>query len=255
MPRTVRAKDNRLVRAAPLSVDELLAEIRRRLNAAVDPVFAEGQRRFFRHEVNTMGVRRAALSPIVSFVYSAVRKWPVAERNRLCEALWRGPLEEGNIACYLCRRFARECGGAEFRLFERWIDRYVRNWAHCDGVASWLLAACIANEPALIGELDRWTRSRNRWKRRGAAVALLQEAKQGRNTDAIFRIATQLADDADDMVQKGVGWLLKETYPKRPAEVVRFLTPWRATAPRLLIRYAAEKMTPRDRAFVMARRA
>jgi 3-methyladenine DNA glycosylase AlkD len=53
------------------------------------------------------------------------------------------------------------------------------------------------------------------------------------------------------MVQKGVGWLLKETYPKQPREVVEFLQPWKARAPRLLLRYAAEKMTARDREAVL----
>ena len=60
-----------------------------------------------------------------------------------------------------------------------------------------------------------------------------------------------LREDPDDMVQKGVGWLLKETYPRKPREVLKVLADWRATAPRLLLRYAAEKMTPKDRRWVM----
>jgi 3-methyladenine DNA glycosylase AlkD len=235
------------------NVRELVLEIRRRLEAAADPVFQAGQRNFFREEIDCIGVRSPELKRIEAFVYREIKKWAAAERNRLCAALWQGRLEEGAIVCHVYRHFLRECGADEFSMFERWLDRYVHNWAHCDGLSSWLLAACIGNEPELIGQLDQWTQSRNRWKRRAAAVTLLQEAKKGRNTKAIFRIATLLAGDADDMVQKGVGWLLKETYPKKPAEVVRFLTPWRATAPRLLIRYAAEKMNARDKAFIMER--
>jgi len=55
------------------------------------------------------------------------------------------------------------------------------------------------------------------------------------------------------MVQKGVGWLLKETYPKKPAEVVRYLVAKREKTTRLVLRYAAEKMTVADRARVLAR--
>ena len=55
------------------------------------------------------------------------------------------------------------------------------------------------------------------------------------------------------MVQKGVGWLLKETYPKRPAEVVRFLLARRKKTTRLVLRYAAEKLTAADKARVLAR--
>ncbi len=54
-----------------------------------------------------------------------------------------------------------------------------------------------------------------------AAAAFLQEAKQGRNADAIVRVAGVLIADPDDMVQKGAGWLLKETYPRRPRATPR----------------------------------
>jgi 3-methyladenine DNA glycosylase AlkD len=59
-------------------------------------------------------------------------------------------------------------------------------------------------------KLARWTKSTNRWKRRAAAVSLIQEAKQGRNTQTIFRICRMLRGDTDDMVRKGVGWLFKK---------------------------------------------
>jgi 3-methyladenine DNA glycosylase AlkD len=226
--------------------------VRAQLCSAVDQQFGEGQRRFFQHEVDTYGVRGPQLKTIARDLYREVKAWPPARRNKLCTDLWKSrKLEEGAIVCYVYRRFATQCGACEFKLFERWIDRYVHNWAHCDGVSSWLLASCIANDPTLIRELPAWTESKNRWKRRASAVALLHEAKQGRNTAAIFDIAARLMTDADDMVQKGAGWLLKETYPKRPREVVAFLEPWRGRAPRLLLRYAAEKMNARDRAFVL----
>jgi 3-methyladenine DNA glycosylase AlkD len=136
-------------------------------------------------------------------------------------------------------------------MFEQWLDRYVKNWGHCDGVSTWLIAASIANRPELMSRLARWTRSKNRWKRRAAAVSLIQEAKQGRSTETIFEICGLLRDDTDDMVRKGVGWLLKETYPKRPRELLGFLDDWRPRAPRLVLRLAAEKMTDKDRQWLL----
>jgi 3-methyladenine DNA glycosylase AlkD len=151
------------------------------------------------------------------------------------------------------RRFAKQCGAREFQLFTRWLDRYVDNWGLTDGVSLWLLGASIANDPSLIDKLDSWTRSKNRWKRRAAAVALVYSAKRGEHTGAILRIAAPLIEDDDDMVQKGVGWLLKETYPKKPKEVVRFLVANRAKTTRLVLRYACEKMTAADKTRVLAR--
>jgi 3-methyladenine DNA glycosylase AlkD len=191
-----------------------------------------------------------ALAPAV---YRALKTEPAAIRNRFCTELWKsGRWQEFGLACYVYRRFARTCGAAEWRLFEGWLNRYVDNWGACDGLASWLLAACIENEPGLSAALPAWTSSRNRWKRRAAAVALVYEAKRARSTDRIFEVAALLIGDADDMVRKGLGWLLKETYPKKPREVVRFLLAHPA-APRLVVRYAAEKMSPADREKVMRR--
>jgi 3-methyladenine DNA glycosylase AlkD len=51
-------------------------------------------------------------------------------------------------------------------------------------------------------------------------------------------------------VQKGVSWLLKEAYPARPREVVEFLKR-RRDWPRLVLRYAAEKMTAQDKARIL----
>jgi 3-methyladenine DNA glycosylase AlkD len=229
------------------SVDELVAATEERMRAAADPRHETGVRNFFIEPVDPWGVRSADLKPIEQMVYRELKRMTLAERNKYCDKLWkRGKLEEGALVCHVYRRFASECRTCEFKLFERWIDRYVNNWAHCDGISAWLLAACIGNEPSLKAELFGWTRSGNRWKRRATAVSLLQEAKKGRSSEDIFRIAGELAHDEDTMVQKGVGWLLKEAYPKRPEAVVEFLA--ETQPPRLVVRYAAEKMTARDKA-------
>jgi 3-methyladenine DNA glycosylase AlkD len=234
-------------------VEAVLMALRERLSQASEARFAEGQRRFFQHQVDTWGVRGPQVQAVARDLYRDVKTWPVRRRDALCTELLKSrKLEEGALVCHVYRRFARECGEREFRMFERWVDRYVDNWATCDGIASWLLAACVANEPGLIAELPEWTQSANPWKRRASAVALLQEGKAGRNTGAILDIARRLIPDTDDTVQKGVGWLLKETYPKSPREVVAFLRR-QAGASRLVLRYAAEKMTPTDRAAVLAK--
>jgi 3-methyladenine DNA glycosylase AlkD len=191
---------------------------------------------------------------IAQLIYPKVKPLSVADRDRFCTALWDGgSFGEGVIVCYVYRRFAKQCGAREFKLFTRWLDRYVDNWGLTDALSLWLLGSSIANDPALIANLHAWTRSKNRWKRRAAAVAMVPSARKGLHTKEILRIAQPLIPDEDDMVQKGVGWLLKETYPKKPREVVRFLDPWRAKAPRLVLRYAAEKMEPADRAHIMTR--
>jgi 3-methyladenine DNA glycosylase AlkD len=233
-------------------IQDLLKSTRARLKAAADPEFEAGVRWFFKEPVNPYGVRTPQLRELARLAYAEVKHWPVGERDLFVTELWKsGMLEEGVIVCHLYRRFAKSCNEREFRMFEQWIDRYVTNWANCDGVSTWLIAASIANRPGLADRLAGWTKSKNRWKRRSAAVSFIQEAKQGRNTETIFHICDLLLNDTDDMVRKGVGWLLKETYPKKPRETLQFLDPWRPTAPRLVLRLAAEKMTAPHREWLL----
>ncbi|HEV2689529.1 MAG TPA: DNA alkylation repair protein, partial [Bryobacteraceae bacterium] len=231
-----------------MTVRELVRTTRMQLKAAAEPGFRAQLQWFFKEPVDPYGVRGKKIHEIGRSVYRELKNWPPSQRDTFMDELWKsGKLEEGALVCSVYRRFSKQCDEREFAMFERWIDRYVTNWANADGVASWLLAASIANRPALIAKLAKWTKSKNRWKRRAAVVSLLQEAKKGRNTESIFEICELLREDQDVMVQKGVGWVLKETYPRRTLEVLRFLESWRATAPRLVLRYAAEKMSAQDK--------
>ncbi len=237
-------------------MNELLEAIRAQLRSLGTAGVRASQQRFFTSEQrpDSYGVPSPAVKRIAQDVYRQIKLWPASQRDRLCTELWKSAKnEECALVCYVYKRFAKQCGAREFRVFTRWLDRYVHNWGHTDGLSLWLLGASIANDPALIPQLYKWTASKNRWKRRAAAVALVPSARRGLHTPEIFRVAQPLIPDSDDMVQKGVGWLLKETYPKKPAETVKFLLPWAGKASRVVLRYAAEKMNPTDRAKILNR--
>lgn len=230
----------------------MLARIEAELQRLGSPAGVQSVLRYFKEPVDPYGIPAPQIRQLARGVYLEVKHWPVSARNKLCTALMRnGKLESGSLAACLYARFARQCSRCEFKLFESWIDRYVHNWAHTDAIGTTLIEACIRNEPPLVEQLPAWAQSKNRWKRRAAAVSLAKAARRGEHTGVIFAVAGRLMEDRDEMVQKGVGWLLKETYPPKPAETVAFLHPWKDRSARLLLRYAAEKMTPQDRKRVL----
>ena len=190
-----------------------------------------------------------AAQKIAAEAYRTVKQWPLAERNRFCNELWKAG--EGIVAIYLYRRFRKQCASCEFHLFEKWIDRYVNDWGHCDGVSHYLISAAIENEPELARLMLPWTAAANRWKRRAAAVSLVYGARRGRDSALILQVAERLLRDEDDLVRKAVGWLLKESYATQPRDVVRFLRSRKEGAPRIVLRIAAEKMSQADRAVVL----
>ena len=58
----------------------------------------------------------------------------------------------------------------------------------------------------------------------------------------IFGIAEAILLDADNMVQKGYGWMLKEASKTHQSQVFDFIMKYRLQMPRTALRYAIEKM-------------
>lgn len=235
---------------APLDprIEELAARTRERLVELGTERHRAALQRFFQEPVRAHGVPSPEVRKLARDVYREIRDWPSPKRNSLCDALWTGgEVENVALVSYLYGRFAKNLGPVEFKRCEHWLAWRVDNWAKCDAICTIPVAACVANHPDLASRVASWIDAKSRWQRRGAAVGLVKEARAGRHLDTILDVAEALRGDADVMIQKGVGWMLKEAYPKRPDELVRFLAGRREPFPRLVLRYAAEKMTATDR--------
>ena len=191
--------------------DPLLAHIRSRFAEAANERDRAAIRRFFREQVDPHGVPAALVHELTRHALPLLRERTSAERNRFFQELWKsGKYEEGMLVVYLARRFTRGCGVCEFKLWERWLDRYVTNWAHCDGISMHLLGAAIAHEPELAAQLEGWTVSPNMWKRRSAAASLVREARKGKQAALVGRILKALERDEADLIKKAVVWLKRE---------------------------------------------
>jgi 3-methyladenine DNA glycosylase AlkD len=73
-------------------------------------------------------------------------------------------------------------------------------------------------------------------------VALIQGTRQRLFFPEIIKLSDQLLSDQDDMVQKGLGWLLRETAKANAARTVPYLMRIRTCAPRLVLRTACETL-------------
>ena len=58
----------------------------------------------------------------------------------------------------------------------------------------------------------------------------------------VVRLSEMLLADDDDMVQKGLGWLLREAAKYNPKPAVPYLMKIRKRAPRLVLRTACETL-------------
>jgi 3-methyladenine DNA glycosylase AlkD len=95
--------------------------------------------------------------------------------------------------------------------------------------------------------LKRLAASSNLWERRMAMVATYAFIKAGR-TKEVFTIAERLLRDEHDLIHKAVGWMLREAGKRvGEAELKKFLDEYQGQLPRTALRYAIERLSPRER--------
>lgn len=223
--------------------DFIADHIRRVLKDGGSAPHSEEVQHFFKEEVQSRGWYTAELRKFaVRFRRSIVRERGMDFLVQVADRLFSGQvLEEKVMAVFLLEKQTKNFGDGEFQLFASWLDR-VTSWADHDALAHYLLAPMVAAGPARCGEVLRWAKSANRWRRRAACVALIRGARERRLFEQIVRLANRLLHDDDDMVQKGMGWLLRETAKADAKRTVPYLMKIRKDAPRLVLRTACETL-------------
>jgi 3-methyladenine DNA glycosylase AlkD len=188
-------------------------------------------------------VKTAVVRSIGKKYFQEIKEQSKVDIFKLCEDLWKsGYLEESYIACnwsYFLRKYYEP---QDFLIFERWIKKYVKNWASCDTLCNHTIGSFLEMYPDHLSKLKIWAISPNRWVRRAAAVSLIIPAKQGKFLQDIFEIADILILDKDDLVQKGYGWMLKAASQAHQQEVFEYVLANKTIMPRTALRYAIEKM-------------
>jgi 3-methyladenine DNA glycosylase AlkD len=220
-----------------------IANIRNDLKQKADKKTQAGFQRFFKEPVKCYGVRSGIVAKIARARFVEVKNLSKAEIFALATELFRsGYSEEAFVAANWVYYIRQQFAPADIKIFARWIDRYIDDWAKCDTFCNHTVGSLVEMYPDLIRELKKWARSKKRWLKRAAAVSLIIPAKRGKFLNDIFMIAEILLIDPDDMVQKGYGWMLKAASRKHRAEVFKFVLKHKAAMPRTALRYAIEKM-------------
>jgi len=229
------------------------AHIRRVLRDGGSAPHAEGVQWFFKEEIKSRGWYTAELRKVaIRFRRTIIREQGFRFLVRVADQLFRGRvLEEKIFGVFLLEKIVVDLGDGEFRLLETWLDR-ITSWADHDGLVHYLIAPLIASKTSRARRVFVWARSGNRWHRRAACVALIQGTRQSMFLRQIIRLSNMLLDDEDDMVQKGLGWLLRETVKHNRRAVMPYLRQIRSRAPRLVLRTACETLPVAERRKILA---
>ena len=122
---------------------------------------------------------------------------------------------------------------------------YINNWDLVDLSCYNLLGTWLLDKDrTLLYDLARGGKSV--WEQRIAIVSTMQFIRHGQLDDT-FAIADILLHHPHDLIQKAVGWLLREAGKRDEQALKAFLAPRCRTMPRTMLRYAIEKFPGQER--------
>lgn len=139
------------------------------------------------------------------------------------------------------------------QLFEMYVSNVrsgrINNWDLVDTSAEFIVGPYLYGRPKdLLYELAK---SSDVWQRRVSVLSTFAYIKKG-EPEITLELAEILLHDQHDLLQKAVGWMLREI-GKRIDEnlLTAFLEHHAHEMPRTMLRYAIERLSPEQRAYYM----
>ena len=224
-----------------------LRAVRRELRAEADADDAIFLQRFFKTGPGEYGEGDKFLGlrvPTLRRLARTHRSLSVDDTLQLLASKWH---EERLFALILLvGHYARGDAATKQRVYDAYLEntRYINNWDLVDASAEHIVGPHMA--PNEITVLERLAESADVWERRIAMLATFHWIKRREFAPALH-IAHRLVNDKHDLIQKAVGWMLREI-GKRDGKVEReFLREHCRTMPRTMLRYAIEKFPDAER--------
>lgn len=158
-----------------------------------------------------------------------------------------GKYEEVFFAIWFAGRFHKELTLKTLDRFHQWIDVGVKNWAHSDVLSGEILSSFLTNNIVSLDAFADWRKSKNKWHRRAVPVTMIKHLKNEPPIQTLLDFIDPLMMDEEKVVRQGLGWFLREAWKKYSKPVEKFLLKWKDKCGRLIIQYATEKMSPKDK--------
>jgi len=115
---------------------------------------------------------------------------------------------------------------------------YINNWDLVDLSADKIIGHFLLDKPTTI--LTKLAKSKSIWERRIAIISTYQFIKNNK-FDETLKIGKILLNDKHDLIQKAVGWMLREVGKRSFRVEEQFLKKYYKKMPRTMLRYAIEK--------------
>jgi len=229
----------------------------------VNDLETAGQESQYRTDANepdsrykSYGVRAAERMEIIRAHRKAIRG---LQRQQQLELAWKlieseyG--EQQSIALFILKIHAEYFSPDKFDQLDEYM-RYLHGWSKIDSYTGSLLRDVLFQHPDEFADLvGQWNRDEDLWLRRASVVLFTRKvAKSGQFNDAALKFCENLVHDPEVMVQKGVGWSLKDLMCSDKERVIDYVIDLRVRGVSSVITlYAIKDIKGKERAAILSR--
>lgn len=222
------------------------AEAKRALKRLSRPAGDFDASRYFRgeHKLGFHNTGTAAMRALARSIHAAHRdRWDVNDALAFAGALMPDRfLETKSVGIEVVARYRKDFSPRVLAHCKRWLaSNYSANWATTDAMCGLIIGPLLVMYPALQTQMRAWSTHRSMWVRRASIVGLLAPMRNGQALDLVYAIAKQLHADEEDLIQKAVGWALREAGKVDAVRLERYLRANVRRIPRTTFRYAIER--------------
>jgi len=147
-----------------------------------------------------------------------------------------------------------DCLNKKWLPFFDEVLEYFISWGTIDDFCIDVLQPVLLEYPKeTLRFLKKWNQSKNMWKRRASVVAFVRKiGESGKFTDEALALCENLIWAKEDMVQKGVGWCLKDVMrgdKKKVFDCVKKLR--KRSVPATITLYAIRDLKGKERSEIL----
>ncbi|MEK7510048.1 MAG: DNA alkylation repair protein [Patescibacteria group bacterium] len=175
----------------------------------------------------------------------------------LAQKFYSSHIEEQMLAGNYVLQLNRDClTPAQFGYVDKALDNF-RSWSQVDDICvegGKVIHPLLMKYPKeTLALLRKWNKSRHMWKRRASVVPFTRKVgESGKFTKEGLELCDNLAWDKEDLVQKAVGWALKDLMRGDKQKVLNYVKQIRrAGVPATITLYAIRELKGKERQAVL----
>ncbi len=231
----------------------MLTQLQKDLNILKNPDRAKILARFFKTGKNEYGYGDKFLGITVPSLRNIAKNY-INLTLQETQKLLSSKFHEYRLAALLIlvEKFKQASMIQRQKIAEFYIknSKNINNWDLVDLSAPKILGEYLMEQDKSI--IYRLAGSGSLWERRIAAISTFQFIKNNRFEDAL-KIYEMLLHDKHDLIQKAVGWMLREIGKRNPDIELDFLNKYYKNMPRTMLRYAIERLDNGKKNFYMGK--